>query len=124
MQKSRENKAPSSQEFGLYVVSDLSHTSLFSLKARSIQIPLSFYCIRSSLMISFTVLSPGWEGEEDEEYGGAYERDWAVAAQRQTAAQREGRSAQRPGQFKNIHNSVFSLIKAEGKNVIKNKANV
>lgn len=52
-----------------------------------------------------TVFSPGRKGEEDEDYGGAYEGNWTVAAQRQDAAKREGCSAERPGKFKKLHQS-------------------
>lgn len=51
---------------------------------------------------SLTVFLSGWEGEEDEDYGGAYEGDRTVAAQRQTAPQRESGSAQRPGQSETL----------------------
>lgn len=57
------------------------------------------------------VFSAGRQGEEDEEHGGADEGDRALAAQRQTAAQREGRSAEGTGRFRLIfhHKSSRNL---------------
>lgn len=71
-----------------------------SSKGRKKKIQLSYFL--SATCSSLAVFSPGREGEEDEAHGGAHEGDRTVAAQHQTAAQREGRSAEGSGQCTEI----------------------
>lgn len=53
-------------------------------------------------MKSVVCFPAGGEGEEDERHGGADEGNRTVAAERQAAAEGEGRSAEGPGQ-NNLH---------------------